>query len=52
MVTGYRPYIVLSDALKQIDPEILINNRIDTEDYLNYYGTLTEKEIQEIQENK
>ncbi|MGI8635733.1 MAG: DsbA family oxidoreductase [Segetibacter sp.] len=49
MLTGYRPYPILLEALRQIFPEIEpAVKQISVTDYRDFWGTLTEREIDEI----
>ena len=49
LITGYRPYQVLVDALKQIVPEIKpLRPFYSIDDYKRYWGNLTQREIDEI----
>jgi len=48
LVTGYKPYPVLLQALNQVGGEMTKTNDIKEEDYLHYWGFLTEREIKEI----
>lgn len=49
ILTGYRPYPVLLDALKEIAPDLQpTQQETDPEAFKNYWGDLTEREIQEI----
>jgi putative protein-disulfide isomerase len=48
MITGYRPYDVLMDAMKNLISNLKpVHPVIDIEDYKNFWGTLTEREITE-----
>jgi putative protein-disulfide isomerase len=50
MLTGYRPYHVLLEALKQIVPEIEPTaKQISADDYKHFWGSLTEREIEEVE---
>jgi len=49
MLTGYRPYPVLLDAIKQIAPEIKpAEQDLAEQAYLQYWDTLTPREIEEV----
>jgi putative protein-disulfide isomerase len=49
MITGYRPYPVLLDAMKQIVPaNHIIQNPISKKAYAGYWGNITEREIEEV----
>lgn len=49
MLTGYRPYAALLEAIKQISPEIEPTvKRIRVEDYQRFWGKLTDRELQEV----
>ncbi|MDX5347930.1 MAG: DsbA family protein, partial [Hymenobacteraceae bacterium] len=50
IITGYRPYEVLLQALKQVEPNIKPTQKAtDPEAYKNYWGSLTERELQEAE---
>ena len=50
MITGYRPYPVLMDAINQIAPNLQATHQhYSKEDYLNYWKQLTEQELKEIE---
>ena len=49
MITGYRPYSVLLDAIKQISPSISpTSNQNTAEDYKQYWGNVTQREVDEL----
>jgi predicted DsbA family dithiol-disulfide isomerase len=49
MLTGYRPYPVLVEALKQVAPNMQpAVEKIDVEGYKHFWGNLTQREIEEI----
>lgn len=49
MLTGYRPYPALLEAVKQIAPHIQPSvSKICIDDYRRFWGSLTEREIAEI----
>jgi putative protein-disulfide isomerase len=49
MMTGYRPYAVLLEAIKQVAPTIKpAITKIVPEDYKRFWGSLTPREIEEI----
>ncbi|WP_224996738.1 DsbA family protein [Cesiribacter sp. SM1] len=48
MITGYRPYAVLLDALRQVDPTLSPAQQAnDADTYASYWGSTTEKETEE-----
>lgn len=49
-ITGYRPFSVLWDAFKALDPSLEDASTIDEETYINSWENLTEREIKEVQE--
>lgn len=51
-ITGYRPFSVLFDTFKLLDPTIAIEQSIDKKDYLNSWENLTDRELEEIVFNK
>jgi predicted DsbA family dithiol-disulfide isomerase len=49
LLTGYRPYSVLREAIKQIAPDIEVSTQpISREDYKRFWRSLTDRELQEI----
>ena len=49
MITGYRPYAVLIDAIRQVADTIEPLQNPPSEDaYINYWGNITQREIQEV----
>ncbi|MCW3108236.1 MAG: DsbA oxidoreductase, partial [Segetibacter sp.] len=49
MLTGYRPYSVLLEAIKQVAPAIEPSvNPISIDAYKRFWGSITEREIAEI----
>lgn len=49
MITGFRPYPVLLDAMKQVTSVTHTKQPITSkEDYVKYWGIITEREIEEI----
>jgi predicted DsbA family dithiol-disulfide isomerase len=49
MMTGYRPYPVLLDAVKQVAPDLQkMQTPISAEDYINYWGSITQREVDEV----
>lgn len=49
MITGYRPYPVLLEAMKQVAPENqLLQTPVSQTDYVKYWGNITQREIEEI----
>lgn len=51
-VTGYRPFKVLLDAFKNLDPNLSLDEDIDKEDYRKSWEYLTERELEEIETKK
>lgn len=47
-ITGYRPFSVLADAFKNLNPQLELNLEIDRAEYINSWEKLTERELQEI----
>ncbi|MBZ9730115.1 DsbA family protein [Salegentibacter sp. JZCK2] len=47
-ITGYRPFSVLLDTFKFLDPSLKIDEKINTEDYITSWHNLTKRELQEI----
>jgi len=45
-ITGYRPFSVLLDTFKFLDPSLKIDKKID--DYMASWHNLTHRELQEI----
>ena len=48
-ITGYRPFSVLVDAFKALEPEIVLDDNIAPEEYENAWADLTEREREEIE---
>lgn len=49
LITGYRPYQVLLEALFQAAPELKeLRGTIEPDKYENYWGTVTERELHEV----
>jgi putative protein-disulfide isomerase len=49
MLTGYRPYPVLLEALKQVSPAIVPTlNPLEVESYKRFWGDLQQREVEEI----
>jgi len=49
MMTGYRPYPVLFDAITQVaGPTAHLQKAGSKEDYINYWGNITQREIEEV----
>lgn len=49
IITGYRPYPVLLDAIRQVASENTVILKPDSkEDYIKYWGNITEREIDEV----
>ncbi len=52
IVTGYRPYSILMEAIKQVHPQAQnIISKINLEEYINYWETVTKREVEEIKHN-
>ncbi|WP_245558419.1 DsbA family protein [Fulvivirga imtechensis] len=50
MITGYRPYSVLLQALQSVCPGIQRSRKIENiDDYWKYWGTLTDRELSEAE---
>ena len=47
-ITGYRPFSVLLDTFKLLDPELELQEKINAEDYENSWNYLTKRELSEI----
>lgn len=47
-VTGYRPFSVLMDTFRLLDPELEVPQQIDRQEYLNSWESLTERELDEV----
>ncbi len=48
-MTGYRPYPVLLDALKQVAPDLQkVQASLSADDYINYWGSITQREVDEV----
>ena len=48
-ITGYRPFEVLVDAFRNLDPELDLSDiDINTEVYRNSWANLTERELEEV----
>ena len=47
-ITGYRPFEVLVDAFRNLDPELNLDENIDREVYKKSWVNLTEREMKEI----
>lgn len=47
-ITGYRPFSVLLDAFKALDPEFNLDENIDEETYISSWKSLTQREKKEI----
>ena len=51
IITGYRPYDVLLEAVKQVSPELQPTQKeADLEAFKAYWGKLTEREEKEVEE--
>ena len=48
MITGYRPYSDLYNVFKQLVNNLNFNSAINIDEYKNYYGSITQREIEEI----
>jgi putative protein-disulfide isomerase len=49
IITGHRPYAAFIDAIMQVAPAIGPLRKItSTQDYINFFGSITNREIQEI----
>jgi putative protein-disulfide isomerase len=48
ILTGYRPYDVLLEAVRQVAPLAQRDQPISREDYANYWGHITDREVEEI----
>jgi predicted DsbA family dithiol-disulfide isomerase len=49
MITGYRPYPVLLDAISQVIPAPLASEKpLSKEAYIKFWGSLTEREMEEV----
>ncbi|MDT0643773.1 DsbA family protein [Zunongwangia sp. F363] len=48
-ITGFRPFDVLLDAFKALDPDLEINENINKEDYIQSWENLTRRELKEVQ---
>ena len=50
-ITGYRPFEVLSDTFRLLDPDLDLSARIDEEEYKSSWESLTKRELEEIRES-
>jgi putative protein-disulfide isomerase len=48
LITGYKPYAVLLQAFGQVAGDVPKTNTASKEDYLSYWSTLTDRELNEI----
>lgn len=48
IITGYRPYDVLVEAVRKIQSDIVPNNSIKLQDYKKRWGDLTQREVAEV----
>lgn len=49
IITGFRPYPVLLDAIKQVtSADHTVQETVSEEVYINYWGNITQREIEEI----
>lgn len=51
IITGYRPYEVLVQALRKIKPDATPNHDIKLQEYKNEWGDLTNRELEEVSES-
>ncbi|HEX8547689.1 MAG TPA: DsbA family protein [Cytophagaceae bacterium] len=51
LLIGYRPYESLRQALLRIAPELEPLDMLSNDKYLNYWGSMTERELDEIKVN-
>lgn len=51
-ITGYRPFSVLLDTFKYLDPSLEINEAIDRKDYMASWQNITNRELEEISEGQ
>ncbi len=50
MLTGYRPYPILLEAMKQMIPAVEPSVKfINIDEYIRFWGNLTERELEEIE---
>lgn len=47
-ITGYRPFPVLLDAFRLLNPELEISQHIEKLDYVNSWESLTKRELEEV----
>lgn len=47
-ITGYRPFEVLLETFKVLDPELKIDENIDEEEYFSSWAHLTDREKEEV----
>lgn len=52
ILTGYRPYEVLEEAISQMLPDDFIKRDIDPDEYRSYWGNITEREMEEVMETE
>ncbi|MEX2336473.1 MAG: DsbA family protein [Fulvivirga sp.] len=48
IITGYRPYEVVVQAMRQVMPDIKPSRKINLNDYKKYWSNLTERELEEV----
>ena len=48
-ITGYRPFNVLADAFKNLDPNVVLNEPINKEVYRRSWFSLTKRELEEVE---
>jgi putative protein-disulfide isomerase len=48
MVSGHRPYAVLLDVMQQVAPEFKRRQHINADEYLAYWGSMTDREMAEV----
>ncbi len=52
LITGYRPYVVILDALKQIAPDLFeVHKKMNIEAYKNHFPDSTDRELEEVLKN-
>lgn len=47
-ITGYRPFSVLLDIFRFLDPGLEIPKKIDKQEYINSWESLTRRELEEV----
>ena len=48
IITGYRPYSVLIDAMKQVTETAFLCHPHSREAYIKYWGNITQREVEEV----